>query len=312
MIINFLRKFATFLSIFFFNKNINISKDYEICNEIKAKITNNKINNKDLKKTHQIFNNKVFQLLKSNNLKNFLRENFIQKMFFVHNRFFIFKELKILKKDKNWLFYKNLIEEDNIGNPVRYFLYPKSSGNKINHVFLLSIFKNEFDIKLKNINEIFEFGGGYGCMARIFSKINKNINYLCFDTYYVNLLQYYYLKHNNLNVGFKKRNNFLLKSNINEIKNYHNQNSDYLFIANWSISETPLNFRKKFEKLIINSSYILICFQEKFENINNLRYFENLKKDLLKKFKIKIIKNKFYTGNILNRQNHYFFLGKKL
>ena len=42
-------------------------------------------------------------------------------------------------------------------------------------------------------------------MARIFSKINKDIKYTCFDTYCVNLLQFYYLKYNNLDVGFSKK-----------------------------------------------------------------------------------------------------------
>ncbi len=87
---------------------------------------------------------------------------------------------------------------------------------------------------------------------------------------------------------------------------------NYLFIANWSLSEIPLSYRKKFERIIINSSYILICFQEKFENINNLKYFKNLKKYKLKKFQVKIIENKFYNGNFFNKQKHYFFLGKKL
>ena len=63
---------------------------------------------------------------------------------------------------------------------------------------------------------------------------------------------------------------------------------------------------------ILKSKYILICFQEKFENINNLKYFDNLKFELSKKFKIIIKKNKFYKGNIFSRQNHYFFIGKKL
>ena len=40
---------------------------------------------------------------------------------------------------------------------------------------------------------------------RLFLKINRNIKYTCFDTYLVNLLQFYYLKHNNLNVGFQKK-----------------------------------------------------------------------------------------------------------
>ena len=40
---------------------------------------------------------------------NFLRNSFIQKMFFVHNRFFIYNELRTLKKNQNWNFYKKLL-----------------------------------------------------------------------------------------------------------------------------------------------------------------------------------------------------------
>ena len=76
-------------------------------------------------------------------------------------------------------------------------------------------------------------------MARIFSKINKKLRYTCFDTSYVNLLQYYYLKHNNLNVGFSK-NKIYLTSTVGMLE----KNID-LFIANWSLSETPISFRKK-------------------------------------------------------------------
>ena len=58
-------------------------------------------------------------------------------------------------------------------------------------------------------------------MARIFSKINKKLRYTCFDTSYVNLLQYYYLKHNNLNVGFTRKNKIYLTSDINMLnENY--------------------------------------------------------------------------------------------
>ena len=46
-------------------------------------------------------------------------------MFFLHNRYFVFKELKELRRDKKWFLYEKLIKEDNIGNPVRYFLYQK-------------------------------------------------------------------------------------------------------------------------------------------------------------------------------------------
>ena len=309
MISNIIRKLFSYLS--FFHKNdlkLSEKKNYSILLKINKKLKKLSFNKKNLKKIHNQFNKEISKLLIKGELTSFLRHGFIQKMFFAHNRIYIFNELIELKKDKNWKFYKKLIEEDNVGDPVRYFLYPKSSGNRINHVYHLKILANEFNINLKKINKVFEFGGGYGCMARIFSKINKKVSFACFDTSYVNLLQYYYLKQNNLNVGFSKKNSFFLISNLKKINNFNN----HLFIANWSLSETPISFRKKIFNIIKKSNLILICFQEKFEKINNHKYFENFKKKLSKKFEIKIIKNKYYKGNIFYKQNHYFLIGKKL
>ena len=311
MISNFIRKILESLSFFYKNNLILVKKkDKIIIKTIKKKIFKISNNNLNLKKTHIEFNKKILNLLKEDKLINFLRNGFVQKMFFVHNRLFILGELNELKNNKKWRFYKKIIVEDNVGDPVRYFLYPSSSGNRINHVYHLSVLSSEFNFDLKKIKKVFEFGGGYGCMARIFSKINKKILFTCFDTSYVNLLQYYYLKQNNLDVGFSKKNKFYLTSNIKKINSI--SSSAFFFIANWSLSEIPINFRKKFFKLIKNSKLILISFQENFENIDNLEYFNNIKKKLDKKFKIKIIKNKFYKGNFFNKQNHFFFIAKKL
>ncbi|MDA9650350.1 hypothetical protein N9T21_00700 [Candidatus Pelagibacter sp.] len=309
MVANLLRTLVGYLSAWYPNKKISKKKDLILRKQILHKIDKIKINNKNLKKTHQNFNKELLDLLKNKNIKNFLRKNFIQKMFFLQNRLFIFKELIDIKRSKKWKTYKKLLNEDHVGNPIRYFLYLKSSGNRINHVYHINILENELNINLKkNVKKVFEFGAGYGCMARIFSKINKEIKYVCFDTKYGNLLQYYYLKHNNLDVGFKKNSKILL---VSDIRNNYKKKYD-LFIANWSISETPIKFRKKFFSNISHSKNILISFQKKFENIDNLKYFNNLKSKLSKKFMIKIIKNKYYKGNIFFKQSHYFFLAKRL
>ena len=314
MIANLFRNLLASLS-FFYKNNLELvkKKDKIILKTIQFRLNKLYQKNQSLKKTHKIFNKKIIFLLENGNLYNFLKKNFIQKMFFVHNRFFILKELNILRKDKKWKFYQRIIKEDNVGDPVRYFLYPQSSGNKINHAYHLSVLSSEFNVDLKKIHKVFEFGGGYGCMARIFSKINKKISYICFDTNYINLLQYYYLKQNNLNVGFSRKNNFHLISEITNKKIFlPSKVSKYLFIANWSLSETPIKFRKNFFNIIKNSHFILICFQEKFEEIDNLKYFEHIKKKLSHNFKLKIINNEFYKGNIFNYQKHYFLIGKRI
>jgi len=308
MLNDIFRTLMSFLSVFYFNKGISNSKDIYISDFIKKKIKTFKINKNNLKKTHIEFNKEILNLVKNGDLKNFLRKNFIQKMFFVHNRIFILRELNQLKNSHKWKFYEKLLVEDSIGNPIRYFLYPKSSGNRINHVYHLKVMEDELKINLKkDIKKVFEFGAGYGCMARIFSKISNKINYICFDTNYVNLLQFYYLKHINLDVGYKKKNKIYLISSLKK-----NSFKSDLFIANWSLSEVPLIFRENFFKVISSSKYILICFQEKFENINNLDYFSSLKMKLSKEYKIVIKRNLFYRGNFFFKQKHYFFLAKKL
>ena len=93
MISNIIRKIITLPSIFYLNKKVNIKKNYKILNKINLKIKDNKINYLNLKKTHQIFNKKIYRLLTGNNIQNFLRESFIQKMFFVHNRYLFIMNL---------------------------------------------------------------------------------------------------------------------------------------------------------------------------------------------------------------------------
>ena len=309
MLNSIIRKLMVFLSFWYLNKNIINKKEIDkIHNIINKKIEKLKLNQKNLKKTHLVFNKKIIKLIERKKLSNFLRIEFIQKMFFLHNRLFVLFEFLQLKKDPEWSFYKKIIIEDEIGDPVRYFLYPKSSGNKINHIYHLKIFRDFTNAKLRNISEVYEFGGGYGCMARIFSKINKKIKYTIFDTEYVNLLQYYYLKNNCLNVGFKNE-QFRL---VNSLEKRKSTIKNSLFVANWSISETPINFRKKFFNEITSREYFLISFQEYFENIDNLNYFYNLKSKLSKKFHCKIIRNKYYNGNLFHKQKHYFFVGKKI
>ena len=149
-----IRRILQNLSFFFTNDMNGVKKkDKKIYNEISLHLDKEFKLDINLKDTHNNFNKKIFEILKKGEIYNFLRISFIQKMFFVHNRFFIIKELNRLKSKKRWKFYEKLLPEDNVGNPVRYFLYPKSSGNKINHVYNLSILVNFLNFKSFFISE---------------------------------------------------------------------------------------------------------------------------------------------------------------
>ena len=304
MIRNLTRKIRANLSFFFNVKEINFNnKDLKIVKEIYLKANKIKFTNNDKLTTHQLFSGKILEIIKKKKLLNFLQYGFVQQMFFIHNRLFILFELLELKFDKKWKFWKKLIKENDIGNPVRYFLYPKSSGNKIHQVFHLKKYYDFSKIDFRKFNNIIEFGGGYGNMAYIFYKINPKINYIIFDTYEVNLLQYYYLKKCNLNVGIGINNNNKIKL-INNFKDLEKiikktkKTHKNLFIANWSVSEIPLNFRKKLLFIFNKYSYQIFSFQKNFERIDNLKYFENLNYSNIKnKLKSKIFKMSSKRGN---------------
>ena len=238
-------------------------------------------NKKNYKKTHKIFSKATLELILNKKLKNFLQNSFIQKMFFVHNRFFLKIYLNELKKSKKWKLWQNMLIENNIGSPVRFFLNPFTSGNKIFQTYHLKKYNDFAKINLRDYDVILEFGGGYGNMASTFKKINKKCRYIIFDTPEVNLLQFYYLKRNKISVSLNNINSksVVLISSYEElntlIKKLKNKNK--LFIANWSLSETPLSFRKKFKFIFTNFDFQLISNQSYFENINNVSYFKKLK-----------------------------------
>lgn len=317
MIIKFLRYSLTILSIFFKNDLKKIEKKHKIVtSKIKKEIKKLNFEISSRLKTHVFFSKNIYNIIIKNKTFNFLRNSNIQNMFFIHNRFFVLNELLELKRDINkWKLWKTLLTENSVGDPVRYFLYPKSSGNRIRQVYHLKKYLDFSKNNILKIKNIIEIGGGYGCMAQIFKKINKTCNYVIFDTAEVNLLQYYYLKMNNIPVTINKiqSKKVCLINKISLIEKYNkkvNKKNVNLFIANWSISEMPIDLRNKIIKLTYNFPNKLISFQEKFEDIDNLNYFLKYR-DTLKKKIVKIEKHYHYKKSLLNNNNHFYFFSKK-
>lgn len=317
MFTRLLRYSLTLFSVFFYNDLEKIKNRHKIVSSnLKKKMELIKSEYSARLKTHKYFNNKVVNILIKNKTINFLRNTYVQNIFFIHNRLFIRKELSELKMDKvNWALWKKLLIENDVGDPVRYFLYPKSSGNRIRQVYHLKKFLDYSNVNLFKIKYILEIGGGYGCMAHIFKKINKNCTYLIFDTMEVNFLQYYYLQMNKIPVVINKiqpgnvclinKETFLVQFN-----NITRSNKSSLLIGNWSISEMPIKLRNSILNKTFNFRYSMISFQERFENINNLNYFTNYQKKIEKRALTKIDKLQHYKKNFFNKNNHFYLFAK--
>ena len=121
--------------------------------------------------------------------------------------------------------------------------------------------------------------------------------------YEVNLLQYYYLKMNNLNPKLNSINN---KINLtNKLHNLKKYKKNSLVIANWSLSEFPLNFRNKFISTIKDAKYTIISFQKKFEKIDNYNFFVKQIRKLGPKYITRIDTFDHYNNSFLNKNKHY-------
>ena len=284
------------------------SKPSQYENKIINKIKNKKItfDTEISFEGYEKFKTHVLSLLRSDKFYMFLRDDQISNVMFVNNRLFIIKELLyVIRKLK----YKNieLIKENNIGRPYRFFLFPYTSGNKIHHLYhLLKFydFKNQILNKesINNYDLIIEFGGGYGNNANLIQRLGYNKTYIIYDLEIINLLQEYYLncvnKNKKINNSIIEINQINLVSNVDTLKNIFRNFKKILFISCWALSETPLILRNQFEDIISNSD-TLIASQERFYEVNNFYYFENL----LSKRK----KKKFVFQSIGLEKHCYFF-----
>lgn len=306
------RKINIFLSVFFlkFYMDDENEKNNKIYNELnKIRILKKKIKKKFIFDSFINFRIKLKKIiLNKNRLKNFLREDEIHKIMCGLNRITFFFELIKIRMDINWKYiWSKIINEQKIGSPIPYFLYPKSSGNRIHETFNLKMLV-DLNEKKKNFKNIIEFGGGYGCLCNLIKKI-YNINYyIIYDLPEVNLLQYYYLKKLNYNVyldqiQLKRTNTIYLFSDIIKLKKFlKNSNfNNYMFLSNWGFSEVPTILRKKFNSIIIKSKITFIAFQKNFETVNNFNYFSKILVN--RKNKIKIFSRLF--------ENHYYILSNK-
>ena len=134
---NFIRFLRASLSRPFF-KDVKASRhEIIIQKNLEEKAINIKQYSKNLTNTHKIFSNKIYKLILSGKIRYFLNFGFVQQMFFIHNRLFIFREFLEIYKDKKFFFWKKILKEDASGFPPRYFLYPKSSGNRIHQTYHL-------------------------------------------------------------------------------------------------------------------------------------------------------------------------------
>ena len=254
---------------------------------------------------------RLLELTQKDNLRCFLRWDVIQKTMFISYSHFIVIEFIYLMRSHHWVKqWKNAITESHAGYPTPFFLYRKSSSNLIHHAYHLAQFQEFSNIDYSNINFVFEFGGGYGSMCRLVHNLGFQGEYIIYDLASFSLLQEFYLRllllMSKNKINYYNNNVFCISSietitekniNLGELSR-----GDNLFIATWSLSESPMNIRQEMEKIITNYKYILIAYQGEFDEYNNSDYFMKLKQELSQ--------YKWVNKKIKHLPNNYYLFGQ--
>ncbi len=219
--------------------------------------------------------------------RTFLRCRSIIKSISVPDSPYGYKELKYLRSRKDWVSrWISGLEEDTWGRPYPYWCYSKSSGTRIHHAYHLALFEEMTGRKFSEHTTVVEFGGGYGNMPRLMSKLGYQGRYLIFDFPEFAALQHFYLNglgmaHGDLNQWSNdqcRQTSVTSWSDLESaLKNV--DLSDTLFMATWSLSEAPFVIREPMLKAIEGVKSILIAFQSHFEDLANVDYFTEYQKN---------------------------------
>jgi hypothetical protein len=163
------------------------------------------------------------------------------------------------------------ILEPKLGRPIKPFSVGNSlnSGHQYRH---LLAWMSTTSLNLNSIERIVEFGGGYGCMRWLVSHLAFNGQYSIVDNSGIQQLQKRYLKEV---VTDSQLENTNWVNVIEDLKPELEKNN--LFIALWSLSETPTEFMKKtLSQLDKSNCHFLIAFQHDFHGRKNIEFFEDV------------------------------------
>ncbi len=196
-----------------------------------------------------------------------------QTMFISPDEEFVATELAELQASGDWQErWSHALLESPAGCPAPYRGFKASSGTLIHHAYHLLILERTIGRRIENLREMVEFGGGYGSFARLVYGLGFDGRYHVYDFPELNALQRYYV--NSVAAadgGAAFPDTFVSTSDRLALPTVHADDS--LFVALWSLSETPLHERELWIGRIAAAGHVLIAYQAEFEDVGNDAWF---------------------------------------
>ena len=180
------------------------------------------------------------------------------------------EELYFLEKHVSHKKLVKLLAEDYVGEPLILNDIYRTSHHSIHLLHHLIKFKVSTNVDLNSIDCIVEWGGGYGNMAKLISRlIQKPVTYIIYDLPLISCLQWIYLesivgkKHVRLHLSPRDT---IKKGEINIIPicflDSHNVSAD-VFISTWTLSESSV-FSQNYvlKRKWFDAKHLLIGYHE--------------------------------------------------
>jgi putative sugar O-methyltransferase len=176
------------------------------------------------------------------------------------------------------------LTESPVGKPLLNPYYPLSSPLLVQHGYHLVRLLEATDFDLSGVRLVAEFGGGYGGFFRLLRNLGYRDRYVICDLPVMCALQRFYLR--NL---FPTEPGAQPPENVQWISNdvpgalkseTAAASGPSLFIATWSLSETPLTVRTDVAPALDGFTYILCAYQRAFGGYDNVQYFGSWEKQL--------------------------------
>jgi hypothetical protein len=149
-------------------------------------------------------------------------------------------------------------------------------------------FEEKTKVQVQDIDYVFEFGGGYGSMCRLFHNLGFRGRYIIIDLPPFSALQKYYLGTLGLPIRSvtdfeRSKSGIVCVSDIHKLKSIladRIEARNTMFIATWSISETPISIRNSILPLTSGFQSFLLAYQDRFEEVNNVDFFNKWKETI--------------------------------
>lgn len=210
------------------------------------------------------------ELTEENALQRFLRLPQVQMTMYEYYAPFLIPEYFATRSQlRSYAFEPaTVLRETSVGAPIPFLFDRRTSGNLFHHIYHVLQFIGHTGVMPDQLNQVIEFGGGYGNMCRVLHRLRFKGRYDILDLPTFNILQEFFLQAHGLISNGDSKINLHVSSDGLQV------GPECLYLATWSLSETGEDVRGDQIKLMNKCSHFLIAYRDEFEGMDNARFFK--------------------------------------